>query len=353
MAPLPRAQVLSTLLYLLPATALGDQASSFKPAQDLGHRLAGADEKCRAAFNANVSCPRSYGSADDAGLDLYCTDSCFQSLAQYRDSVQDNCKGAIYEIHQTGHVWQPVILADEVLLDRKYMCRKTSDGGYCERPWRRDQDQDTLSCSQCNLDKMRLFAEYAGYYDLEKAKRDYISLASECGFDDPPINPMPDIAIYQPQPYSGSEGRCKQFVELKEDDTWLSLSLKHQVSTRELTTRNRLDITFEGLHVRKTVICLGRKCQVYAIKEGDTCDSITEAAGLGLDELLAWNPSIASLCNDLSDKVNQTICLSNFDDEEAISRVPKWRKKLPNGQGSAQSPLDLEPGQDAFLPDDL
>lgn len=88
------------------------------------------------------------------------------------------------------------------------------------------------------------------------------------------------------------------------------MSQSQTVSTHDLITANGLNYSLQNFPTNGT-LCIRNKCKVYVIKDGDTCDSIETTNKLNNAELRAWNPDINGRCDNVENKVNQTICVSN------------------------------------------
>ncbi|KAF4974731.1 hypothetical protein FZEAL_8401 [Fusarium zealandicum] len=351
-----KSQAIGSLLCLLAASVRGYDLT-YNLGSEVGHSLIGADEKCRVAFYATVSCPAVLGDlikresiVDQQTLDSLCTDSCFGSLIQYRDSLQSDCGSAILEDHAHGSQQHPQFRAEAALLAYHRTCLKRRDGMHCNDWWLERTWADTeTECSECRLMTQYHKAASPAVEDPEKAKADYMTERSSCGFSGPELpDAVPNLHIHESDHCSYPQTcKCKEWVKPRSQDTWLSLSLKHKVSTWDLTRINGRDHTHESLHSGSRRLCIVQRCQVYIIKEGDTCDSITEAGHLGENDLVTWNPTIKSVCKDLSSKKDQTICVTDpLGDDTALDEgVPDaTQDSAPQGE----EPPKLEQAQVAL-----
>ena len=128
-------RTLSAILYL--AVFAAGTNPSFNLAEGLVDGQAGNDA-CRDAFSTDVACgpelnklikPRSMyreGSRlpTDDDLDPFCTDSCYVSLLEYRQSVKSNCGDAVYKGPGAGRPWKPYHRAELALFAYKRRCLK-------------------------------------------------------------------------------------------------------------------------------------------------------------------------------------------------------------------------------------
>ncbi|SPJ91020.1 uncharacterized protein FTOL_13422 [Fusarium torulosum] len=103
---------------------------------------------------------------------------------------------------------------------------------------------------------------------------------------------------------------CSTKYTVKAGDTFLSVSKSQQVATHDLVTANRLDYRLENFPSSGD-LCIRNQCDVYVVKEGDTCQSIQSANDISRATLRSWNPFINGYCDNIASYVNQTICISN------------------------------------------
>ncbi|RGP63960.1 carbohydrate-binding module family 50 [Fusarium sporotrichioides] len=103
---------------------------------------------------------------------------------------------------------------------------------------------------------------------------------------------------------------CSTKYTIKAGDTYLGVSKSQHVATHDLVTANRLDYRLNNFPSSGD-LCIRNQCDVYVVKEGDTCLSIQLANDITRATLRSWNPFINGYCDNISSYINQTICVSN------------------------------------------
>ncbi|RSL71249.1 hypothetical protein CEP51_012088 [Fusarium floridanum] len=256
--------------------------------------LLGANQTCLDVFNANVSCApiiqdlfeNPYLDLEEPDLSAFCQNTCYSSLVSQRDRIQAECEGAIYQDPVSEWRWQPTYLVETAVLAFNITCLKRSDDSLCNIWYREGASKvENPDCDECYV--MLPFLEAvlpAGHHDRGSS--------------------MYESAT------SSSSSSCDSQYKIQSGDTYLSVSLSQNVSTHDLITANGLKYSLKNFPASGT-LCIRNQCQVYVVKDGDTCDSIQETTHLNFAELRSWNPYINGLCNNIADKVNQTICASN------------------------------------------
>ncbi|KAI9368524.1 hypothetical protein BJX61DRAFT_213163 [Aspergillus egyptiacus] len=81
----------------------------------------------------------------------------------------------------------------------------------------------------------------------------------------------------------------------------------HGVPRAALVTLNEVRPDCAELRVGQ-VLCLPEPCQLYDIGLGTTCTDITDATGIALSQLLAWNPYINAECTNLI--AGEQVCIA-------------------------------------------
>ncbi|KAM0418669.1 hypothetical protein ACHAPT_012366 [Fusarium lateritium] len=362
---------------------------SFNLGDGYAHKLSHADDACRDAFNADVACGPELGdfmrahsvhrkdlTEDDVkriffmhgkdvteddfkrinsmyrkdvtedDLDAFCTDSCLKSLRQHWRSVRDSCEGAAYQLYTWANA-MPTSRASEALLAYRRICLKNDDGQYCGI-W--DQGlprvMTDLRCDGC-WSKM-LHVEALSPFNLspaEQFRRDAFQSAY-CHHD--PRSHWPKECT------RGKEDcACKRLIKPDKDDTWHSLSLKYSVPTSDLSTNNGIDdLTPENVHLWR-LLCISSPCRIRTIEVGDTCDSIASAAGVETSDLVKWNPWVEFMCDSLSGRAGEMLCVSRRFHEEVSRPFEGWDSSSQEKPAHGDSPFDVESDQDVLMPDDL
>ncbi|TBU58632.1 hypothetical protein BD310DRAFT_453789 [Dichomitus squalens] len=97
---------------------------------------------------------------------------------------------------------------------------------------------------------------------------------------------------------------CARNYTVVSGDTCDEIAGKENVSSFQLATVNKATINAGCTNLRAgEELCLGivgQDCEVtHVVANGDTCESIAEAAGTTLDILLENNPNVNSECNNI------------------------------------------------------
>ncbi|KAF7554605.1 hypothetical protein G7Z17_g2799 [Cylindrodendrum hubeiense] len=279
--------------------------------------LPGANQDCLDAFNANVTCSpliaQLFGDLfldlETSDLDEFCTASCYESLVKHRDNIESKCgDDVVYEELSDSSTWKPTYLVEYSLLAYNLTCLKQSGGGYCNIWYQTDAlEAENPDCHQCYLDLTYIEAGSPAADSPDESKSMYSSMSQSCSYPGPPATKtIFELLVSSPTGTSD----CDSSYDIKNGDTYLSVSLSQKVATHDLVTANGLNYSLSNFPTAGT-LCIRNQCDVYVVKDGDTCESIQKSQDLSYAQLRAWNPSINGNCNNVANKVNQTICTTN------------------------------------------
>lgn len=167
-----------------------------------------------------------------------------------------------------------------------------------------------MECHDCILGTMQTQLKSPLDYTEEYAE-DFASLTSSCGSTQYTLTTPTSYALgTRSQDAPLPTPTCKTTYAVKSGDTCNSISEVNKVSTFGITNRNSLYSDCSNLAGRST-ICIPDQCTIYKVKINETCDSIIEKYGNGISgaQFLAWNPNINDMCLNVDDLIDTYICL--------------------------------------------
>ncbi|KAF2000817.1 carbohydrate-binding module family 50 protein [Amniculicola lignicola CBS 123094] len=261
---------------------------------------------CGEALNRTIAClPRiqelsATGNNEALGVASaeLCVGTCGESLLSYRAGVVNACgeRGLFDSLENS---WR----GDVVHEFWKLMCQTDPNSGkYCP-DWLREQystagSPDLLSlplsilCSVCQLSRLQIVREsrFLGY-----------SLEQEPLFKQ----------IYQ---------KCKSgpLYTVQKDETCHSIALSKSVTEGSIWSMNDLGPTCDGIK-EGMQLCLPSRCKTAVL--GTNCWSLATTYSISFAQLLAWNLTIDTACDNVA--ANSTlICVSSPDGEFVPQTAP-------------------------------
>ncbi|KAM0239436.1 hypothetical protein ACHAP5_008358 [Fusarium lateritium] len=78
----------------------------------------------------------------------------------------------------------------------------------------------------------------------------------------------------------------------------------------------------------------GHFCEVYTVKDGDSCFSITKETNVTYAQIISWNSQIDKQCANLGKLVGDSLCITNPDGDYSI---------LENSQGAVKTVTTIAP----------
>lgn len=101
-----------------------------------------------------------------------------------------------------------------------------------------------------------------------------------------------------PTPTAGCNGTT---YAIRSGDTCQSVSASQGIDTIGLLTANNLQAKCQNFPKSGTLcIPTAAKCQVYAVKANDTCAKIAIAKSVTWVQIVTWNPIVGKACNKIS-----------------------------------------------------
>lgn len=137
---------------------------------------------------------------------------------------------------------------------------------------------------------------------------------------------------------------CASVYVIQDGDDCHSISRSQQVSTAEMLYFNNLEAGCTHFPGAGLKLCMPHKCDVYTVKENDTCYGITDSYNntFTMSQLISWNVDINRGCDNLEMLVGNQICVSFPGDASAPSVTG-----APPGQTSSLSFSCFTPGATA------
>lgn len=181
-------------------------------------------------------------------------------------------------------------------------CR--ASGQYCDAIAAKWVNQDNYTaaqiCSQCQLgiQQMQLSSPF-GYSDTFAQAFDDTTKscsATAYSYSTPTAYALNATVIPPPTICTGS------IYTIQPEDTCISISAAHNVSTYSLIKRNGLNLGCDNLPAVGQPLCLptDNTCRTYQLDMYDSCRSLMVKWNVTVAQILAWNPMIDSTCSDLA-----------------------------------------------------
>ncbi|TLD21139.1 hypothetical protein PspLS_09235 [Pyricularia sp. CBS 133598] len=190
-------------------------------------------------------------------------------------------------------------------------------GLYCDEvvsSWPNETETWTEAqrCHECQLGivKQQLASPF-GYEEDEAA--DYASTTSSCSktqyaFATPTSYALNSTTPSPSQPTCGPDASGSYTV--RDGDSCNSISEAQGVATEAFISINGIDLGCNDIPAVGTSLCLPKKCRIRELGLVDTCESIIEGEGITLGQLQAWNPVIDSGCWNLNSWRGRFLCVS-------------------------------------------
>jgi hypothetical protein len=295
-------------------------------------------------------------------LSTLCTTACSSSLSGWLRRVSGACTQRF--VGTKGDAVLPALWAEKFVEKFNLLCFKDSAGSkFCNAVLRDtlginadDQKQtktpaSTASCDDCFLKQIQTQLQMPLKSNSDLA-RTFTSLTKQCvktGFA--VITPSPStqwILWGTPTASSGSTptptGCQGTTYAIKSGDTCQSVSSANGLNTADLLMSNNLQafcVTFPT----SGSLCIPKaaKCKAYTIKTGDTCASIGTANKLTWTQVVTWNANFGEACQSIGRYVGWTACISqpggNWVNPDPTTPRPSSVVPTPTWIGTAASLL--------------
>ncbi|KAF7183838.1 hypothetical protein CNMCM7691_004260 [Aspergillus felis] len=283
----------SVLLLLL--LALGREIGAL---QLFNSTPSGLPSACGEALTANVTCDQLLSAplisnqqyVDNVTLAAVCTTACSDSLLSFKDDVESACGATEYTFRAASI---------------------KPGGDYCYSAIN-NPNNTVQACSDCFLQyEAAMLGSSYGLVRVDPGS--FSSLLSSCGMPAssyPYTVPTSTVATPTSSTTVTATSTCTgTSYTVQEGDSCDSIALANSIATDRFITENGLDLNCSTLKVGNEV-CLGASCALYQVQPNDTCDSILANHTFYLTQLLSWNPTIHTTCDNLDTFVGKDICVS-------------------------------------------
>ncbi|KAM4067131.1 lysM domain-containing protein [Hirsutella rhossiliensis] len=278
---------------------------------------------CRQALARNLTCDDDLVTAAHAmgGRTLpdelaarYCTLECHDSLQEFRIHVDRHCGNAPYRMfHDSAWEQSGAMLAGGLLWAYELSCLRDSSGFCLVDLYAGGKG----ACSECSLEYGVVMA--GSDYGQGAVSPDALSsLLYSCSADptrhpymSSPLATASTAAAYSTlTTVTAPSATCSgtKYV-VQAGDSCESISSAAGVATDRMIDLNHLDYNCTTL-TPGMALCLQDQCAVHAVTSNDTCSSITRGTGFSKIQLTSWNPTIHFDCGNLDAMVGRSICLS-------------------------------------------
>lgn len=300
-------------------TLLGDLSSVSKP--------------CMGVFQQSLECDDRLLSVDSSKyysneyLTALCTKQCSLAVDIFaRRAIGACCDSTI--VTTDGKHLKPSYLAMELRSSYKSVCL-TANGKFCNREIGEIQkhastdeqlimsdksEENENKCSDCMLAIIRNTVEDPFTYQPELHQA-YVTHVKDCGH--------PELEISLPKAtdnliFAGSDKPiCKgDIYVVKDGDTCQSISKEQSVSTTTLLVKNGLRAGCLDFPLEiGTELCIESHCETAPIPSTAKgiwdCRSIAAKYIITYAQLVSWNPEIDAFCANIESIVGTEICISN------------------------------------------
>ncbi|KAF8214838.1 hypothetical protein K438DRAFT_2008959 [Mycena galopus ATCC 62051] len=289
---------------------------------------------------------------NDADLTLMCTSTCASSLASYRANVVTACQGYTMILDKTTNTtYAPTLSVDYISGPYTIQCLKDpTSGDYCSDViggYNAAAGIPSLPeaelCSYCVLATMNATLLNSVSFSVAMEGL-YDSTAETCGI--PPFNPAlvttPIVSPGTPAgvpPTSTTSAQCALLgrnITVSAASNCAAVAAQYSVSLYDVYSSNSLPQTDCSVDAG-TELCLPKACITYTVATNDTCAGIETAANLTDVQLLAYNPSLGSTCQYLSQQVGNLICVSPHGGFPPVSATTA--AIAPSGTATALAPV--------------
>ncbi|KAH7322710.1 hypothetical protein B0I35DRAFT_509996 [Stachybotrys elegans] len=316
------------------------------PSEDLS-------DSCKAALTVDIACARQVSSFFERepvprdSLEEACTSACRTSLSQFEASLKKDCGKE--DTVQYSPELDPVhasVIATDLLYHFNRTCIKDGDR-WCN-VWAFENSPDnnptvTRSVNFCDNCVIKPFQFIAGqsYSNGFDRQAEYTSLTKSCTKTNFPLaTTAPPVSSSTPEPSPVCDG---EVYTIKEGDTCQSISKANSLATAWMLSDNQLKAFCADFPKAGETICIKNKCKTYTIKADDTCQGIAVASKITMVQLYSWNPVLGAACNRMSMSVGDTVCIEPHDDEDYSP--PTFESSVPEPEPTAAPvPSDIAQG---------
>ncbi|KAJ6151669.1 hypothetical protein N7470_006797 [Penicillium chermesinum] len=275
---------------------------------------------CWNALSTNITCSQLvpaykvsqqvlYSNTD---LSKLCTTTCSNSLHEFQEDVYESCGDATLSFD--GRNTTAAELVDPLVWAYNVTCLQDSSG-FCN-PQIFNSSYFLDGCSDCVLSYIARMLE-SDYGRVRFNDKGFSSQLSSCGvpatkypYTTPTSSPLSSSTAPGSASSTPTTRACSgDSYTVGEDDSCESIAEANSIPIGTFLADNGIDQNCTTLKPGSEV-CLSPSCTLYKVKEGDTCKTILEGKGYYKNQLLSWNPTLRTNCDNLETVVGQGICIS-------------------------------------------
>ncbi|CAG8067732.1 unnamed protein product [Penicillium nalgiovense] len=277
-------------------------------------------QECRNALSKNITCPQLVPASKVTNQVLYskadltelCTTTCANSLNAFQQNVHDSCGDATLSygsVNTTG-----ARLTDPLLWAYNVTCLQDLKG-FCNSQMFNTSSTLLDACSDCVLSYVSRMLE-SEYGRVRFNDQSFSRQLSSCGasatkypYTTPTSAPSSRTASGSASPTTTGLVCSGDSYTVGKDDTCTSIAEANSIPYGTFLADNGIDQNCTTLKTGSEV-CLSPACTLYKVAEGDTCKSILKGKGFYRNQLLSWNPTLHTNCDNLKTMIGQGICVS-------------------------------------------
>ncbi|KAL4962768.1 uncharacterized protein BDV14DRAFT_210410 [Aspergillus stella-maris] len=275
----------------------------------------GIPSTCGDALVRNIMCDQLFSVSAIASqqymgnktLEAVCVPDCKDSFYKYRSTVENACGTTVYDFSGVNQSVQSFL--DPLAWAFNVSCL-TSGDEYCYSDIT-NRKNSIEPCSDCFLQYEA--AMLGSVYGRQRVDPDsFSSLLSSCsvpGSSYPYSTPTSTSGSTTSSATSSPIATCTGTAyTVQEGDSCDSILKAHKIATDRFITQNHFDANCSTMNVGDS-ICLGASCSLYQVQLDDTCSSILSNYTFYLNQLLSWNPTIHTNCDNLDTMIGKEICV--------------------------------------------
>ncbi|KAK1756635.1 carbohydrate-binding module family 50 protein [Echria macrotheca] len=294
----------------------------------------GLSSSCISVLNQGISCdPYLLDASPDkwepeSVLKNLCTPACDSAWATYLRRINGACGTSRYD-GGDGFLYLPAREVEPFYETYRQVCLKNSAGKFCNTVLQdvlkidpntgvRSSEAPPLpssaACEGCFLSNIAQALQMPMSSDgiLASSLSSFEAFCSTSVSRTSPAQTTWSISASTTGPSpSGCDGTL---YAIKSGETCQSIALSQGYSTSQLIAANGLTAYCRNFP-KSGSICLPRqlKCKPYAPVAGDTCNTIGAQNDVSFAQMVSWNPEVGQLCGNMGTIISKSmiICLSN------------------------------------------
>ncbi|KAF8171586.1 hypothetical protein K438DRAFT_1729300 [Mycena galopus ATCC 62051] len=285
-------------------------------------------------------------------LNTLCTSTCAASLVSYRSNVVSACAGYHMILDTaTNASYAPTLAVDSISGPYTIQCLKDpTSGDYCPAVIAGYDASNGIPslptaelCSYCVFATMNATLFNAVSYSTA-VEQLYDYAAAQCGLPafnpasitSPIVTPGTPTGVNSTSTVSAQCALLGRNVTVSAASTCAAVAAQYSVSFYDVYSSNSLTQT-NCTVAAATSLCLPEACTTYTVATNDTCLSVAIAANITTVQLQAYNPSLGTTCQYISQQVGNLICVGPHGGFPSVSATTQ--AIAPSGTATALAPV--------------